>query len=99
MYPHERSLVQRLENKPFTIIGVNSDSDISRAQKAVKNNDLTWRSFWDGRGGPIAAQYGVRSWPTIYFIDHNGIIRDKDKRGEKADKAIDQLLAAIPVAD
>ena len=27
MYPHERSLVKRLENQPFALIGVNSDED------------------------------------------------------------------------
>jgi len=95
MYGHERSLVKRLENKPFALIGVNSDGDIARAQKAVKNNDLSWRSFWDGNRGPIAADWRIRSWPTIYFIDHNGIIRDKGKRGEEADRVIDELLAAI----
>ncbi len=95
MYPHERSLVKRLENKPFALIGVNSDGDIDRARKAVSVNDLSWRSFWDGNRGPIAAQYRIRSWPTILFIDHNGIIRDKGKRGEDASKAIDKLLAAM----
>jgi len=25
MYPHERSLVQKMEGKPFALIGVNSD--------------------------------------------------------------------------
>ena len=25
MYPHERSLVERLANRPFAIIGINSD--------------------------------------------------------------------------
>jgi hypothetical protein len=27
MYPHERSLVKRLADEPFAIIGVNSDKD------------------------------------------------------------------------
>ena len=27
MFPHERSLVKRLENKPFALIGINSDKD------------------------------------------------------------------------
>ena len=30
MYPHERSLVKRLENEPFALIGVNSDTDLER---------------------------------------------------------------------
>ena len=27
MYPHERSLVERMKDKPFALIGVNSDVD------------------------------------------------------------------------
>ncbi len=27
MYPHERSLVKRLADEPFALIGVNSDAD------------------------------------------------------------------------
>ena len=27
MYPHERSLVKRLKDKPFVLVGVNSDAD------------------------------------------------------------------------
>ena len=35
MYPHERSLVEEMKDKPFALIGVNSDPDIARAHKAV----------------------------------------------------------------
>jgi hypothetical protein len=32
MYPHERSLVKRLEGKPFALLGINSDP----SQKVLK---------------------------------------------------------------
>ena len=34
MYPHERSLVERLKDKPFALIGVNSDTDKDEAEEA-----------------------------------------------------------------
>ena len=46
MYPHERSLVKRLEDKPFALIGVNSDSDRDEIRKAQTKLGITWRSFW-----------------------------------------------------
>ncbi len=76
MYPHERSLVDRLRDEPFTIIGVNSDPpDVYRT--AVEENDISWPSFFDGgtTGGPIATRWGVRLWPTVYTFDHEGVIR------------------------
>ena len=93
MYPHERSLVARMKDKPFTLLGVNSDP-ADRYRKAVEENDITWPSFWDGgsTGGPIATKWAVSGWPTIYVLDSEGVIRFKDVRGEAMDKAVNQLL-------
>ena len=79
MYPHERSLVARMKDKPFTILGVNSDP-AAKYKTAIEKNNITWPSFWDGgsTGGPIATAWGVSSWPTLYIIDHKGVIRDKN---------------------
>ena len=96
MYPHERSLVKDLKGKPFALIGVNSDSK-ARVKDAIKRENITWRSFWDGgrTGGPIASKYQVRGWPTVYMIDHEGIIRYKKPRGPAIDQAIEDLLAKV----
>ena len=99
MFPHERSLVKRLENKPFALIGVNSDRDREQLKKKNKAERITWRSFWNGpkgTGGPISKAWNVRGWPTIYLIDHNGVIRHKfvgSPGGEQLDKLIDALVA------
>ncbi len=81
MYPHERSLVEQYANAPFAIVGVNSDDTFDTVQAAMKEEKLTWPSFFDGggTGGPIATQWGVRGWPTVYIIDHEGIIRYKGR--------------------
>jgi hypothetical protein len=95
MYPHERSLVKRLKDQPFALIGVNSDKDLDTLRKVRVEKELTWRSFWNGSqgtSGPISATWGVRGWPTIYVLDENGVIRFKNVRGEKMDAAVDQLL-------
>ncbi len=98
MYPHERSLVKQLADKPFAIIGVNSDQDREMIREAVKEKNLTWRSFWNGplgTGGPIAEQWNVSGWPTLYLIDGDGKIRFVNLRGEEMDKAITKLLAEL----
>ena len=96
MYPHERSLVERLKDKPFALIGVNSDVDKKKLKERMAEEKITWRSFWNGpkgTGGPIAEAWNVRGWPTIYVIDAKGVIRAKDVRGTAMDKAIDKLIA------
>lgn len=95
MIPHERSLVKRLENKPFALLGINSDRDRFEIRRTCKTEQITWRSWFDGgtTSGPIAGAWGVRSWPTIYVLDARGVIRYKDVRGEALDQAVDTLLA------
>ena len=96
MFPHERSLVKQLADKPFALIGVNSDADPEHLRKAVKKKNVTWRSFWGGEhgtSGPIAVKWGVHTWPTLYVIDAKGVIRFKNRRGKELDKAITELLA------
>ena len=97
MYPHERSLVKRLEGQPFALIGINSDRDREALKKVMKKQGITWRSFWNGggTGGPISSAWNVRAWPTIYVLDHKGVIRYKNVRGERMDEAVDKLLAKM----
>jgi len=98
MYPHERSLVKRLANQPFALIGVNSDKDLDGLQATLKEENITWRSFWNGEkgtSGPISTAWNVRSWPTIYVLDHKGVIRYKNVRGERMDAAVDTLLEEL----
>ena len=97
MYPHERSLVKKLEGKPFALLGINSDAK-ERVHRALAKENITWRSWWDGgsTGGPIAKAWGVRSWPTVYILDHTGMIRYKDLPEETMEKAIEKLLNELP---
>ena len=96
MYPHERSLVKRLANEPFALIGVNSDRDLDKLKERMTEENITWRSFWngpEGTQGPISKAWNVQGWPTIYVIDRDGVIRHKNVRGEAMDTAVDALLA------
>jgi hypothetical protein len=98
MYPHERSLVKRLEDRPFALIGINSDPNREALKKVLEEEKITWRSFWNGpagTGGPISAEWKVHAWPTIYVLDAKGVIRGRDVRGEAMDRVVDALLAEL----
>jgi hypothetical protein len=94
MYSHERSLVKRLQGKPFALLGINSDKDLDQLHARMVEERITWPSWWDGggTGGPIASTFGVRAWPTIYVLDAKGVIRFKGVRGEEMDRAVNSLL-------
>ena len=93
MYPHERSLVETYRNRPFAIVGVNSDSDMAKLREVRAKEGITWRSFRDGRPpGPIADAWNVSGWPTVYLIDHRGVIRAVNPEGSALDAAIGDLV-------
>ena len=88
--------MKRLEDKPFALLGINSDSDKQSLKKVIQKEGITWRSWWDrSPGGPIAKKWKVHSWPTIYVLDHKGVIRYKDVREKAMDGAVDILLKEL----
>ncbi|MCB9892343.1 MAG: TlpA family protein disulfide reductase [Planctomycetes bacterium] len=89
--------MQKHADKPFAIVGVNSDPDLAKLRKTVVEKELTWPSFFDGGliGGPIATQWGVRGWPTVYVLDAKGVIRFKNARGAALDRALETLFAEL----
>jgi hypothetical protein len=96
MYPHERSLVKRMANRPFALIGVNSDSDREKLKKVMEEKEITWRSFWNGGGtrGPISTKWNVSGWPTLYVLDHKGVIRHKSI-GSPGDETLDTWIDTL----
>ena len=93
MYPHERSLVDRLKDQPFALVGVNSDQDMGKLKARLAEENITWPSFRDGStSGPIATAWNIPAWPTIYVLDQKGVIRVKNVRGEELDRWVDRLL-------
>ena len=91
MYPHERSLVKRMQNKPFALLGINTDPSRRHAKKIAIEQHLTWPSWFDGTTmGPIDTLYNTDHWPTIYVLDAKGVIRYIDP--PDLDRAVDALL-------
>lgn len=104
MFPHERSLVKRLEGKPFVLLGVNGDEPGEELKKKNEEAKITWRSFKNDRGkkgegkdkgpGSISEEWNVMGWPTLYLIDHQGVIRKK-WLGAPPDKVLDESIDAL----
>jgi thiol-disulfide isomerase/thioredoxin len=81
MVPHERAIAQTLAERPFALVGVNSDDELSSAQQAATTEAMSWRSWFDGNRvtGKIAGEWNITQWPTIYVLDQEGVIRFKSR--------------------
>ena len=88
-----------MEGKPFVLLGVNSDSDKGKLRKRMKEENITWRSWWDG-ATPTAPSptsstsicgRATTSWTTAGSSATSGRI---SPAREAFDAAIDKLVAA-----
>lgn len=94
MLPHERSLVKRLQNEPFALLGINSDGEAEKVRKLFDKHDITWRNAIDvGQSGPLATQWNVSGWPGIYILDAEGVIRYRGLRDQEMEDAVLELIA------
>lgn len=105
MIPHERSLVDKYKNRPFALIGVNSDETdnadgLAKYKEQAEKMGVTWRSFADKSVEPsISDSWRVQGWPTLYFIDHEGVIRHKDVRDDaEMEAALDEMISKAEAA-
>ena len=105
MIPHERSLVEKYKNRPFALLGVNSDGTdteegLANYKKQKAELGVTWRSFRNESTDPtISDVWRVQGWPTLYFIDHEGVIRHKDVRDDaEMEKVLEEMIEKAEAA-
>jgi peroxiredoxin len=87
-----RKLVERMAGKPFALIGVYGEDDLTKGKAEVEKYGMTWPSFWDKHNGPISKNWNVQSWPNIWVLDSHGVIRSRSVRGRELVEAVETLL-------
>jgi len=95
----------KLKDEPFALIGVNVAGNDSNKLKAVMDKEkVTWRTFADPSStagyGAIATRWNLSGTPTLYILDHKGMIRRKwvAAPGEQAiDSALEELIKEAKV--
>jgi hypothetical protein len=92
-----------MEDKPFALLAVNTNGyAVDQLKKVMDKENLNWRSFADAKQGdsffgPICSKWNLMGTPTLYVLDHKGVIRHKwiGSPGEKAiDEALEKLVKA-----
>jgi tetratricopeptide (TPR) repeat protein len=82
----------------FSLIGIDLDSSKPPFEAYMKEEGISWQQYYDGLGwgNKIARLYGVYSIPQTILIDHEGVIRATNLRGDQLAEKIDELLAKMP---
>lgn len=97
MYPSERKMVEQHKDRPFALLGVHCESQ-KVLDELIAKGTVTWRTWADGQQGPIATQWNITGYPSVYLIDSSGIVRRRFSgvpQEEELTKAVEELLAEV----
>ena len=81
--------------KGFTVFGVSLDKTADAWKQGIAQDKLAWPyhisdlQFWNSKH---AAIYGVRSIPSNFLIDGNGVILEQGLRGPALEAALEKYL-------
>lgn len=102
MIPHERDLVKKMEGKPFVLVSVSADDKKETLQEFLGKEKMPWTHWWDnGPKSKVLKSYRVRAFPTLYLVDHTGVIKHKwvgNPGNDKIDAAVEELVKAAEKA-
>ncbi len=102
MIPHEREMVAKHKDKPFVLVSVSADDKKETLEKFLETEKMPWVHWWDnGPESMVLKSFRVKAFPTLYAIDHTGVIRHKwvgNPGNEKIDAAVEELVKAATKA-
>lgn len=89
--PNVVAAYEKYREQGFNVLGVSLDQDVAAWQKAVADDKLPWTQVRD-TDGKVSEQYLIYYIPSNLLIDENGIIVEKNLRGEQLEEALRSRL-------
>lgn len=87
-----------MSERPFALIGVNSDKNLEKTRQIIKDKNLNWRSFQnkpEGSDSKISTEWALKGWPTLVVIDENMRIKYRGHNGHAASKIAIELTTQL----
>lgn len=83
-------------SKGFEILSVSLDDKKDSWLKAITADGLGWTHVSDLKAWkcPLVEEYGIKSIPMNFLLDHNGKVIARDLRGEELEKFLSKLLGS-----
>ena len=91
--PDLKKTYAKYNNKGLEIIGISLDQSKDKLTKFIAKEEIPWPQQFDGLGweNEFAVKYGIRGIPTMWLIDKQGNLVDKNARAT-LDSKIEKLL-------
>lgn len=92
--PNVLAAYKKHHDKGFEIIGISLDEDEAALKSFIKENNMPWPQYFDGKGwkNDIAQKYSISSIPATYLIGKNGKIVGSNLRGAQLEAEVARQL-------
>lgn len=92
--PNVVAAYDKYKSKGFEVVGVSFDQDHETWTKGIKDLNMTWPQmsdlkYWDS---PVIDLYAIIGIPHTVLIDKEGVIIEKDLRGDALDAKLAELM-------
>ena len=90
-----RELYTKYGAKKFAVVGITLDSDKSQLAKFLKSKPIPWVQIHEAGGldGRLAEELGVLTLPTMFLLDKDGTVVDRNLSITDLEKKLDGLLS------
>lgn len=91
--PELKAAYDKFHEKGFEIVGVSLDEDKEALEQFVKERDVPWPNYFDGKGweNELSSKHGITAIPAQWLVDKNGMIVATETRGDLAEQ-VEKLL-------
>lgn len=92
--PHFKEVVARYAPRGVVFVGISLDQKRDKLEAFLREHAVTWPQFFDGQGwkNRLASEFAIRSVPSVWLVDREGVLRDTFGRAD-LEKKLDRLLA------
>ena len=80
--PHLKAAYERYHAGGLEIVGISSDDDKEALEKFLKEKQISWPQYFDGKGelNRFALEFDITGVPTMWLLDRKGNLRDLNAR-------------------
>jgi thiol-disulfide isomerase/thioredoxin len=95
MIPHENELVEKFKDEPFALLSVSCDTDQELLTKFLETTPMPWDHWWVSAESDFKKNLCINKFPSVFVLDHEGVIRYKDIKDQELETAIESLLKEV----
>ena len=92
--PNVLDTYSKYHDDGFEIIGISLDRSREKLENFIEENNMPWPQYFDGKGwkNEISTGFGIRSIPSTFLLDGQGIVRYTNLRGSALEQAVADIL-------